>query len=59
MVQGAALADFTLLAGFDGDIGWNFAKFLVDKRGKVAARYDSQVDPLSKGVVKKVEELLG
>jgi glutathione peroxidase len=25
---------------FKGDIGWNFAKFLVNRQGRVVARFD-------------------
>jgi glutathione peroxidase len=46
-------------AGFDGDISWNFNKFLVDRRGKVVARFGSQTKPLSDKIVKEVERLLG
>jgi len=49
----------TTQSGFDGDISWNFNKFLVDKRGKVVARYDSKVTPTSDTLVKEVEALLG
>jgi len=42
----------------DGEIGWNFTKFLVDKNGRVAARYSSKVDPLSADVTAKIESLL-
>ncbi|MBI3299235.1 MAG: glutathione peroxidase [Elusimicrobia bacterium] len=43
---------------FTGDIGWNFAKFLIAKDGTVAARFDPKVEPNSPEIVKKVEELL-
>ena len=43
---------------FKGDIGWNFAKFLVDRDGNVVARYEPKLDPLTPQVVDKVEELL-
>lgn len=48
----------TTQAGFDGDITWNFNKFLVDRQGKVVARFDSKVTPMSKEITSKVEELL-
>jgi len=48
----------TTQAGFDGDISWNFNKFLVDRSGKVVARYDSKVTPESETLVKEVETLL-
>ncbi len=28
-----------------GDISWNFSKFLVDRKGHVAGRYDSSTEP--------------
>src|SRR6202140_3574666 len=31
-----------------GEIQWNFTKFLVDRNGKVLARFDSPVEPESK-----------
>ena len=40
---------------FGGDIGWNFAKFLVDRHGKVAARFPAGHDPLSSDVAAAVE----
>jgi glutathione peroxidase len=42
----------------DGEIGWNFTKFLVGKDGRVAARFSSLTDPLSSKVTAKIEELL-
>jgi glutathione peroxidase len=38
------------------DIGWNFTKFLVDKKGRVLQRYESKVTPedLEKGIQKAV-----
>jgi glutathione peroxidase len=48
----------TTQAGFDGDISWNFNKFLVDKQGNVVARYDSKVTPTSDTLVKEIEALL-
>ena len=48
----------TSRSGFDGDITWNFNKFLVDRSGKVVARYDSKVEPMSPELVKEIEKLL-
>jgi glutathione peroxidase len=31
--------------GFPGDVGWNFEKFLIDRSGRVAARYPSATKP--------------
>ena len=36
----------TTAAGFNGNITWNFNKFLIDRKGRVIARYDSRTDPL-------------
>jgi glutathione peroxidase len=44
--------------GFSGDIEWNFAKFLVDPKGNVVARFGPRTDPLSKEVTKKLESVL-
>jgi glutathione peroxidase len=48
----------TTLPGFEGDISWNFNKFLVDASGKVVARFGTRVDPMSEEVTKKLEEIL-
>ncbi len=44
---------------YPGDIKWNFQKYLVDRSGKIAAKYMSAVDPMSKEVRDQVEKLLG
>ena len=41
-----------------GDIGWNFTKFLVDRNGKVIARFDTKVDPESPEVTRAIEAAL-
>jgi glutathione peroxidase len=51
-------------APIGGDPKWNFTKFVVNKEGKVVARFDAKGDgktrdALEPGLVKKVEELLG
>lgn len=48
----------TTETNFKGDIGWNFTKFLIDKNGNVAARYESRVKPNDKEIVAKIDELL-
>lgn len=45
-------------AQFAGDIKWNFNKFLVDKKGKIIARFDSQDAPDSEKVMKAIEAAL-
>jgi glutathione peroxidase len=41
-----------------GSIGWNFTKFVVDRNGKIVARFDSSVEPESPEVVKALEAAL-
>lgn len=41
-----------------GEIGWNFTKFLVDKNGKVIARFDSKVPPEAPELTSAVEQAL-
>jgi len=43
---------------FPGEIKWNFQKYLVDRSGKIVARYMSATDPMSREVRFKVEGLL-
>ena len=43
---------------FSGDIGWNFTKFLVDRNGKIVARFDSKVEPESNEVTNAIEAAL-
>ncbi|HSB08835.1 MAG TPA: glutathione peroxidase [Blastocatellia bacterium] len=43
---------------FGGDIKWNFNKFLVDKNGKIVARFEPAVKPESEQVVQAVEKVL-
>lgn len=41
-----------------GKIKWNFEKFLVDRSGKVVARFRSGADPMSPQVTSAVEAAL-
>jgi glutathione peroxidase len=41
-----------------GEIPWNFTKYLVDRDGKVLARFDAPVEPMSKELVSAVEAAL-
>jgi glutathione peroxidase len=41
-----------------GDIQWNFAKFLIDRSGKVAARFGPATAPVSEEIVSAVETAL-
>jgi glutathione peroxidase len=43
---------------FSGSISWNFNKFLVDRAGKVVARFSSKDEPESEKVVKAIEQAL-
>jgi glutathione peroxidase len=43
---------------FGGDIKWNFNKFLVDKNGKIIARFEPQVKPDDPRMVQAVEKAL-
>jgi glutathione peroxidase len=41
-----------------GEIKWNFTKFLVDRNGKVIARFESPVKPESPEVTAAIEKAL-
>lgn len=44
--------------GFDGDISWNFNKFLTNRNGKVVARFGSKDTPESDAVKAEIEKQL-
>lgn len=44
---------------FPGEVEWNFQKYLVDRSGRVMARYHHRTKPLSSDVVRGVEQALG
>lgn len=48
----------TTEAGFNGDISWNFTKYLVDKEGRVVARFSPNANPVGKEITGKIEALL-
>jgi glutathione peroxidase len=52
------LTDKKTNPAFPGAIGWNFTKFLVDRAGGVAARFDPKVEPLDARVTEAVERAL-
>ncbi len=52
-------AALTTTPGVEGDIKWNFTKFLVDRSGRPAARFEPRVDPLSNEFIATLEDLLG
>jgi glutathione peroxidase len=41
-----------------GDIKWNFTKFLVDRNGKVVARFEPDVTPDSPQITAEIEKLV-
>jgi len=44
---------------FAGDIDWNFAKFVIDRKGEIAARFKAGADPLkTTDIVTEIEKLL-
>ena len=43
---------------FAGDISWNFNKFLIDRNGKILARFSSKDTPESETVTKAIETAL-
>ncbi len=45
-------------AEFGGDITWNFNKFLLDKTGRVAARFGTKETPESDAVMAAIEKSL-
>ena len=43
---------------FAGDIPWNFAKFLVNRKGEIVARFDPREKPESDKMIKEIETAL-
>ncbi len=43
---------------FAGEVRWNFEKFLVSREGKIVARFDSRVEPLSEQLVQAIQKEL-
>ncbi len=44
---------------FGGDIDWNFAKFIIDRKGEIVARYQAKLDPLKTAdIVAEIEKQL-
>jgi glutathione peroxidase len=41
-----------------GEVKWNFQKYLLDRTGKVVAKFEPQVKPDDPSLVQKLEELL-
>jgi len=43
---------------FPGEVEWNFQKYLIDRSGKVVARYHHRTKPLAQDIVQDVERVL-
>jgi len=52
------LTDTTANPKTGGEIKWNFTKFLIDRNGKVIARFESPVKPDSPEVISAIEKAL-
>lgn len=49
---------YSRLTAAAGAPEWNFNKYLLDRRGRVVARYTSDVEPLSPTLVRRIDRLL-
>ena len=45
-------------ANYNGNIKWNFTKFLIDKNGNVIDRFSPVTKPLSKKIIKRITQLI-
>ncbi|RIL06601.1 MAG: glutathione peroxidase [Proteobacteria bacterium] len=45
-------------SSFQGEIGWNFVKFLVDRSGNVVGRFSSMTKPSNDEITEKIEAAL-
>ncbi|MFD8304416.1 glutathione peroxidase [Streptomyces sp. NPDC059690] len=52
------LVSFSDAEGHDGDIRWNFEKFLIGRDGKVVARFSPQTEPEAAEIVAAIENTL-
>ncbi|MFF4908506.1 glutathione peroxidase [Streptomyces sp. NPDC001260] len=52
------LVSFADAEGHDGDIRWNFEKFLIGPDGKVVARFSPQTEPEAAQIVTAIESAL-
>lgn len=43
---------------FSGEIEWNFAKFLISRKGEIVARYPASEDPTKPEIVQNIEQEL-
>jgi glutathione peroxidase len=44
--------------GFAGDLQWNFEKFLIDREGRLIARYPSGTKPEDNGLLQEIAQVL-
>lgn len=44
--------------GYEGNILWNFEKFIVDKNGKIVDRFRSVTNPSDKDLTQAIEKIL-
>ena len=49
---------YRFLTATGGEIKWNFTKFLIDRNGRVIARFESPVKPDSAEVISAIEKAL-
>ncbi len=52
------LTDEVKNPGFGGEVAWNFQKYLIDRNGKVAAKFESGDKPLDEKVTAAIEKAL-
>jgi glutathione peroxidase len=45
-------------APIGGAVTWNFEKYLVDREGRVVARFDPELEPEDPRIIKRIEDLL-
>jgi len=48
----------TSAPGYSGEIGWNFAKFLLNRDGEIIGRFDPREKPDSDKIVEAIEKAL-
>lgn len=53
------LTDKTTNPHFGGDIEWNFAKFLLNRKGEIVGRFKAGANPSSPEVIAAIEKALG
>ncbi|HEX8070220.1 MAG TPA: glutathione peroxidase [Pyrinomonadaceae bacterium] len=53
------LTEKTTNPEFGGEITWNFNKFLIDREGRIVARFDSADKPEDEKVTRAIEQALG